>query len=267
MVSIQIVSDLHLEYWVEKKVFNFIKPTAPILALLGDTCCCVDEAEFNTFKRFILEMLPKYEMIILIPGNHEYYTTRTRDINITHTMAYVDAKIKAFFKETSSKLIFLNNNHVKCTIGKTTYVIIGSTLWSWIPPEVRAAIGNMMNDYNCIYVNDEKIRKLTPDDVAAIHRKQAIYIKSQITAAKKAGYKVIVLTHHKPYLSPSYTINSVYPAYESDLSAFFDGVAFWGYGHTHIADDSKHGQTRLYSNPKGYPNQKTLFNKAAKVTV
>lgn len=66
MLEIQIVSDLHVEFWAHKKIFNFIKPSAPILALLGDTCCVGSDDDFELFKRFIAEIIDKYEHIIIM---------------------------------------------------------------------------------------------------------------------------------------------------------------------------------------------------------
>lgn len=272
MINIQIVSDVHAEFWSKKQKFNFIKPSAPILALLGDICCCGADDDFEIFKRFILELVPLYEKIIFVTGNHEYYFNpdkKTVVPTIANTMQGIDEKIKAFFRATSDKLVFLNNSTFSLTIKKDTYLIVGSTLWSWIPEDQRTNIQTSMNDYRYVYVSDNnKVRKITSNEIAELHLKNYKYIKSQINKAKKAGQKVIVLTHHKPYLSATYNPTGLDPAYESDLSALFDApVVLWGYGHTHIADNSAQGKIWLFSNPKGYPKQKTKYNKAANVKV
>ena len=38
---------------IEREKYNFIKPMAPVLALLGDICCCGSDNDFETFKKFI----------------------------------------------------------------------------------------------------------------------------------------------------------------------------------------------------------------------
>ena len=280
MLKLQIVSDLHLEFWDKKQKFNFIKPSAPILALLGDICCCSDDEDFAIFERFIKEILPLYELIIMISGNHEYYTNKKNNITYANTMHSIDDRIKLFFKSTSPKLHYLNNNTLKITANNQDYTIIGSTLWSWIPESERKTITESMNDYQYIqFYDNEKIRKLNANDVATLHLKNYRYIKMQINKAKKLNHKIIVLTHHKPYLSANYNSSSLDVAYESDLSdLFISPVLLWGYGHTHVADNSLQGasnslqvtsnhKTILYSNPKGYPNQKTKFNKSAIITL
>lgn len=272
MLDIQIVSDIHAEFWGKKTKFNFIKPSAPILALLGDICCCASDDDFEIFKRFIMEVLPYYENIIMVSGNHEYYfnpSKKTIQATSANTMEAVDAKIKAFFKETSPKLHYLNNSSMKLTVGKTTYLIVGSTLWSWIPEEQRENIQTTMNDYQYCYVSEgKKVRRINATDIANKHLKNYKYIRSQITKARKAGQKVIILTHHKPYLSPTYNAESLDVAYESDLTSLMKSpVVLWGYGHTHVADNSWIDKTQLYSNPKGYPSQKTKYSKTATVKI
>jgi len=268
-MNIQIVSDVHAEFWAAKEKFNFIKPVAPILALLGDTCCCGSADDFETFKRFITELIPLYEHIIIVSGNHEYYynpSKKAAPLTKANTLQGIDQKISLFCR-TSPKLHYLNNNSLKIQMGKTTYLIVGSTLWTWIAPEHRKNIQSSMNDYNYIYVQDNnKIRRITSDDVANLHLKNYKYIRGQINKAKKLNYRVIVLTHHKPYLSENFDPTSLDSAYESDLSKLFGPpISLWAYGHTHVSDLSVKNKTTLYSNPKGYPAQKTKFNASSVV--
>ena len=272
MINIQVVSDLHLEFWSKKEKFGFVKPTSPILALLGDICCLGSDDDFSTFKRFINEILPLYETIIMISGNHEYYFNPSNEPvkpTYNNTMQGIDEKLKTYFKITSPKLHYLNNSTIRINIGKTTYTIIGSTLWTWIPDDQRKKITSFMNDYKYIKYFDEKtIRQLTSNDVATMHLKNYKYIKTQITKAKNLNHKVIVFTHHKPYVSPTYNSAGLDVAYESDLSSMFEPpVLLWCYGHTHVSDSIMKGKTWLYSNPKGYPKQKTLYNNSAVVQV
>jgi predicted phosphodiesterase len=266
-MNIQIVSDIHAEFWDSKDKFNFIKPSAPVLALLGDICCCGSEDDFNTFKRFINEILPYYEQIIFVSGNHEYYFNPSKKITpaYANTIQGIDDRIRSFFVATSPKLYYLNNSSISIATKKNKYLIIGATLWSWTPEEYRKKIQESMNDYKYVYISElNKIRLINANDIAALHLKSYKYIKTQINKAKKIGQQVIVLTHHKPYLSPTYDASTLDSAYESDLSSLFDApVVLWGYGHTHVADNSMQGATWLYSNPKGYPKQKTKYNKAA----
>ena len=270
-MNIQIVSDIHAEFWENKEKFNFIKPSAPFLALVGDICCCGTDSDFQIFKRFILEVEPLYEHIFFVTGNHEYYFNTGTFTSITHdnTMQGIDKKIKSFFTKTSKKLHFLNNNSITITIKNTSYLIVGSTLWSWIPENDRKFIQTHMNDYSRIYIStsNRKIRNLIANDIASIHLKNYRYIKTQITKAKKNKQKLIVLTHHKPYIG-NVTRNEFSVAYESDLSSIINNpIILWGYGHTHVADATMIKGVLLYSNPKGYPYEKTKYKPHVSVKI
>lgn len=274
-LDIQVVSDLHLEFRADKKPFNLFKPTAPILALLGDICCVGDISDFEIFKRFMLEILPNYEHCIMISGNHEPYynpikksTPPTKD----NTLDACSAKIKAFFRATSKKLHYLDNNTLKLTVGKKKYVIVGSTLWSHIPKEEQTRVQDIMSDYQYVYVKDQKtakIRKLLASDVQQMFSKNYKYIKTQVDKAIAGNYKVIIMTHHCPFIYKTYDPKSFDVAYYSDCSAIANpkAVAMWLYGHTHQALDKVIGKVRYYSNPLGYPRERTGFDKDAKVKI
>ena len=268
-LKIQIVSDLHLEFHATKAKFNFIKPTAPILALVGDICCLATDKDFDIFKRFIAEILPSYEIIILISGNHEMYIN-DKQITANQTIEGINYKIRAFFK-TNKKLHYLQNNTLKITSGKKQYYIIGATLWTNIPISQHERIVKAMSDYSYIYVTDKtsgKIRNITPQDTCSMFRKSYTYIKSQLAKAAAAKATAIVLTHHMPIMKPTYNILTHDPAYMSDCSALFaKPLVFWAFGHIHEKIDMNVRGVRFYSNCKGYPYQKTCFSHDEFVTI
>lgn len=271
-LNIQIVSDLHVEFWAHKKKFNFIKPSAPILALLGDTCCLGSDEDYLLYKRFLDEQIPHFDHILLISGNHEYYynSTNIKLVTKNNTMKACDKKLKEICK-TNAKLHYLNNSTMKLKNNGKPYLIIGSVLWSWIPPEQRKAIQEKMNDYKYIYVKDNKtkhIRNITSDEIVNLHVKNRRYIQKQINKAKKQNMKALVLTHHKPYLSKNYNPESCDVAYESDLTNLIKSpVVTWCYGHTHVKDNRKINGVNLISNPKGYPRQQTKYNNSFTISI
>jgi predicted phosphodiesterase len=272
VLKIQIVSDTHVEFWSRKKTFNFIKPSAPIIALLGDVGCVGSDDDFEIYKRFVSELIPQFEHIIIVPGNHEYYYNppgNKKKATKDNTYNACNKKLKEYAK-TSPKLHFLNNSTMKITVKNQKYSIIGSALWTWIPSEYRNDIQSHMNDYKYIYVKDPKtrsIRNITSTEVALMHLKNVRYIKSQITNAKKTGSKAIVLTHHKPYSSKKPDDKYTH-AYETDLSYIFNKpMIIWCYGHTHIKDNTTIKGIKFVSNPKGYPYQQTLFDNSFTISI
>lgn len=270
-MQIQIVSDIHTEFWHKKEKFQFFKPSAPILALLGDIGCCGSEYEFNVFKRFIFEIEPLYEKILYVAGNHDYYSyTDKKKITINDTIQGIHKKIKEFFSHIpSGKVKFMNNSSLLMSVKNKTYLVVGTTLWTWIPENKRKTISENMSDYKHIYIrtNSNKIRNITPLDVCNMHLNNYKYIKSQIIRAKRLKCPIIILTHHKPYKGniPQTNLSS---AYENDLSSIIKSpIVLWGYGHTHISDATNINKVLVYSNPKGYPFEHTKFKSNVSVKI
>jgi predicted phosphodiesterase len=268
MVNIQIVSDLHLEF----RGYNFKKliiPSAPIICLLGDICVCGTSDDWEIYKSFIKYISTQFKYIIHIPGNHEYYTN-ARYVNTIHD---IDLKIRKFAK-TISNLYFLNNNTLRISIGKKSYVFIGTALWTGVAPDNRKYVESMMNDYSSIYFPNEKpktaVEKLSwvpfhrynVNDMSKLHVKAVKYINKELKKTK-SNETVVVLTHHKPYRSKPIT-DILSQAYETDLFPKIikpqENLKIMAYGHTHIRDNKVMNGVRIISNPKGYINQQTKFN-------
>ena len=262
MVHIQIVSDLHLEFR-EINFTNLIIPSAPILCLLGDICACGTIKDFNIFKKFIEYISKKFMYVIHVPGNHEYYTMGNNNIKISDTIPGIDKKIKVFFKQFKN-VFFLNNNNITVKLNNKKYVFIGSTLWSNINKSDRKEVQGLMNDYSYIYMPDKNtpngVRKYNIDDMSIIHKSSVRYIKKNIDNIK-SGETCILLTHHKPVRDKPLS-DKLSQAYETDLSGIIikKPVKLAAHGHTHVKYDKVVNGVRVVSNPKGYINQKTLYN-------
>lgn len=270
-MRIQIVSDIHLEFHPLKKIYSFIKPTAPILCILGDLCCCED-LETKKILNFFNEVSPLFKLIIWIPGNHEYYQDKGGDRKCT--TAAIDRRCRRICSGFSN-INFLKNQCLEYESKKVLYRFICSTLWSHIPSSLGKSVQSYMSDYDKIYVwskKDKSPRKITYRDVNLWHRKCVKFIKLEIDKTKRKkklkkykDVKAIVLTHHKPFLTASdYTNDIEKVAYESDQTDIFNcpHVNFWGYGHTHRAYKNHMCDTLIVSNPKGYPYQRTKFKKS-----
>lgn len=281
MVKIQIVSDLHLEF----RGTNFqkiIKPSAPILFLLGDICACGTERDFKIFQEFIKFIAPQFTYIFHVPGNHEYYTVGNKNITYKDTLPGVDSKIRKFLKNFKN-VFFLNNDTVKLKIGSKTYVFIGATFWTGVKTEDRKEVGSLMNDYVYLYMPNPKpknltatqknewksVRKYNIEDMSKYHVKAVKYFMKEIKKIKSNEIGIL-LTHHKPYRTANIK-DKLSQAYETDILGTVikppNNIRLWGYGHTHVADDRMVAEVRVVSNPKGYPSQRTKFKEDFVVTV
>ena len=274
MVKIQIVSDTHLEFRGEN-FQKIIKPSAPILFLLGDICACGTDSDFEIYKKFITFLSPQFRYIFHIPGNHEYYTVGNKNISVKDTVQGVDAKLRKFTKQFNN-VYFLNNDTVRLEMDGKKYVFIGTILWTMVSPDNKKFIASRMNDYSHIYFNNQKntensekwlpVRKFNINDMCALHDKSVKYVKRMMKTISSDETGVL-LTHHKPVLdNPKDTLHQ---AYESDLAGVIIKSPFKlaAHGHTHVRYDKIINEVRVVSNPKGYISQRTKFDDTFTVDV
>jgi len=285
-MKIQIVSDLHLEYR-SKKIYDILVPSAPILCMVGDICVCGNKEDFDKFINFLDYFHTKFEAIVHVAGNHEYYTGEhaSPEELAENTMTNIDKKLKKLGRQYNN-YFYLNNSTWEYTNAKAnkSYVFVGTTLWSYIPPQIEIqdektkkmkkinlhdAVEQMMNDYNYIYVSvrDQRIklpyRQFRVLDMQKKHRAAVAFVKRIIAGAKRTEKIYILLTHHKPIFDRATDKSDEYTyAYESDLADVLLVHPFIAaaHGHTHIHYDKKINGVRVVSNPKGYIGQNTDYN-------
>lgn len=286
-MKIQIVSDLHLEFR-DKDISNILVPSAPILCMVGDICVCGSTVDFNKFINFLKYYIFKFQHIIHVSGNHEYYTaTNATAKEIMHnTIPEIDKKLRLLTKEYPN-YHYLNNNiwSYLSPKNKHNYVFVGTTLWTHIPNKmittnekkgtkesIASLIEKQMNDYNYIYVpikdrfDKWHYRNYTVSDMQKKHTVAFRFIKKVIADVKKnksANTTYILLTHHKPLFDRKTDKQDEHTyAYESDLAKeiLVEPFILAAHGHTHVHYDRRVNGVRVVSNPKGYIDEKTNFN-------
>lgn len=140
-LKIQIVSDLHLDKYGDDIPDDIIIPNAPVLALLGD----VGSAGSLYYQQFLYKQTERFQHVIFLAGNHEYYNQRIKIIKRQNDRASVksvnndelpplmttDEQQKWMRDVANSKpnLHFLERDGLEIN----GVVILGTTLWSWIP--------------------------------------------------------------------------------------------------------------------------------------
>lgn len=255
MLQLQIVSDLHLEFREVNQITKLIQPVAKILILAGDICPLTNVEDIGKMKILIEWASLHYEKVIHVLGNHEFYSTEEhRTIN---QVFYAARNLMKLYP----KYMFLNNSSIRIQ----NYVIYGTTLWTNIPESLHKQIILEVNDYRYIYTAPNK--RLTPDLVSRVHKRSVDMLVAAMLEADKAKLKMIVISHHKPYISTP-MIEARNFAYQADLAYLMGGVIkLWCYGHTHKKDNTRIGTTMVYSNPKGYPYEKMAFNRNEVIAV
>ncbi len=245
-MKIRLASDLHTEFFDEDQ--NEMDALADIaippmdddkvtvLLLAGDigSMKCPEN-----IKMFMNAVAPRFERLIYIAGNHEFYFG-----NLQTTPGYIKEIVSAHENVSFTTMgIF--------PIGDRN--ILAATLWTDFEggdPISMNEARYRMNDYRLIR-NGNYVAQ--PENMLKMHQ---AYVES-LRVMREGD---IVVTHHMPSFQcvpEEYKHERVNGAYASDLEALIleKKPALWCCGHTHTAFDKMIGNTRVVINPRGYGNQ------------
>lgn len=234
-MKLALMSDLHFEHHYDNG-FAFINeivgklPTCDVVAIAGDLGQLTEG--FNETKDFLTKLSDKAEHIIYVPGNHEGYcdsfsncVERLKELNslVPSNVTIVDSPYQYVLYDNC--------------------LILAGTLWF---PNLHALpeIKSRLNDFNYIKNVEDYIY-----DYNSSFKRAFLESKSD---------NLVCITHHSP------TYESVHPKYIGrTLNQFYcnemdDDILkvkpkAWIHGHHHDAVDFKLGETRIVSNPAGYP--------------
>jgi predicted phosphodiesterase len=155
--------------------------------------------------------------------------------------------------------------------------VLGTTLWSYVPPDKVNHIANVLNDYHLIRVQDPitgESKKLSVEQTVGWFQDEVKWLREQISLAKQNDERVVIFTHHAPLIKgtshPRFDGSSANCAFSSDLDDMMgDPVDLWCFGHTHYSSDQTVKGTRVVSNQVGYiaMNEKAGFNPGMVVSV
>jgi hypothetical protein len=156
---------------------------------------------------------------------------------------------------------FLCHDSPAVYLPKENVAVLGTTLWSHVPTDMKAYAQRTMNDYNFIPVREEDstFTPLDPDTTNILHAKERTALATQIDywGAKRA--QVCVITHHMPsvtFISPRFQdhpLNVCFTSSCEDLMGLH--VRAWIYGHTRNCATSVVGNTVCAVNARGYPHE------------
>jgi predicted phosphodiesterase len=227
-MNIQLISDLHYEFWNDQiKIEDFIAP-ADVLVVAGDlavgprNCASL----LNTLSKH-------YPHVVYVAGNHEYYGYHLSEFKIG----------------LPSNVHFLNPGKVK--IDNVTF--IGATLWTDFRHDVKIKqlAARAIADFT-------RISNFSPERAASISKLEREYIKFQYEETQ--GKKVII-THFLPAIqcvSPYWALRGgeLNKYFANDMDEWVETLedTTWLFGHTHDRINTRIGSTNLISNPYGYHN-------------
>lgn len=238
-MKIQIISDLHLEFYSTKRaleLINSIPVEADYLFIAGDLLCLREKEKSQEVFSLISS---KWKTIYYVPGNHEFWGL------IEPPLDYLSNFISQW-----KNIVYLNGTQVYKLEGRE---ILGHTLWFPDDP---------LNFFYSKYMNDFWEIKDFTSWVYSENQKVIDFFDKNLNSNS------IVLTHHLPsyYLVDeeykNSNLNRFFVTELSEMIRVFE-PKLWIYGHTHPTKTPK--ETVLYktcfiNNAYGYPNSiKTLY--------
>lgn len=241
-MKLQILSDVHFEMHRDhgRSFLESIQPNADVLVLAGDIIQTQMEYELAYVIAYVHS---RWKHVIYVAGNHEAYRN---DLQLS-------TKILKYACEKHGNVHLLNNNHK--TIDGVKF--FGGTGWFPDPAgdPIAVASKSLMNDF-------VMIRDLEPA-IYKLHR--------QFEQESLRGSPDVVVSHHLPdprCVAPQYAGSPVNRFFVSDFDVEAVGAKSWIHGHTHTPTDFTIGDTRIISNPLGYPREPNdRFNESLVVEV
>ena len=240
-IKLQIVSDLHLEFYKDPE-FTGIEPApdADVLVLAGDI-----GIRTRALAKFANWPVP----VIYLYGNHEMYSGY--DLSKT---------IKEFRNQCAGTQIhFLERNalvlpafpHVRFlgTCLWTDYAIFGASQSVFAMHECQEAL----TDHSRIRTSG---RRFNPGDARFRSGRSKNWLIDQL--AEPFDGKTVVVTHHGcqwESIAPKWRSGPslVSAGYASDMTEQLEQADLWIDGHTHDSRFYQVGKCRVVVNPRGYP--------------
>lgn len=215
--KLQVISDIHIENNKESITNLIIPDKDAILIITGD----VGRVEnYEEYSKCIGEFCKLFQRVLLIPGNHEYYTG-------DKTLSY---------NKVNAILFSLERLYQNLSVLINTYIIIsnvlifGSTFWSYSPHQ----------HWKNIPIYDDSEAVITSGLYNRLHMSAQEGLESAIVYARRMKYDVVVATHHAPtfydtlalkYRNHNDSKNYMYCSH-SDHFLENDIIKYWIYGHT-----------------------------------
>lgn len=251
-ISIQIISDLHLEFY---KTYPKFKPLTKYLFLAGDIGTIQSENDFKV-KNFLSYCSANWEKIFYVSGNHEYYQ-KQKQIDNMFSFEELENKYKKICNEFPN-VYLLDNESQEIIPGLNIY---GTTLWTGnygFPDN----LSDHLNDYNLIAIEKSNLKQLVNEDYINSKSKTQLNLLEKYLETNKT--KTIIMTHFPPFRQGS--SNPKYLSQPEHLANYFSwnniysnlncsNIIGWISGHTHWSYDVTYDNIRFISNQTGYSDE------------
>ncbi|CAN8096291.1 unnamed protein product [Discula destructiva] len=249
MVTLQIMSDLHLESPKSYHLFE-IEPKAPYLALLGDIGNI--EKHRSDCLAFLKKLVKQFDTVLFVPGNHEAYHS-----SWTATLAILKTYEEVIQKDSSLSGEFILLDRTTYLVPDTTFAVVGCSLFSAVPSTSAMDVEMGLNDF--FQTADWNITRHND-----AHERDLAWLNTEVD--KLGVDKIVIVSHWSPSrdaraMQLQHAGSRITAGFSTDLSHepcyINPKVKIWAFGHTHyncdfmVERESGHA-LRLLANQRGY---------------
>lgn len=249
MTRLWVLSDLHLEHLDVLPSYGYDDiPDADICVVAGD----VYNRGLVPSLSYLAEQIAPWMPVVFVPGNHEFYRA-----------SFMESMYEA--RKMRLPGVHMLDDSAVVLLGVR---FVGGTLWTDMElgggREFNChAAESMMNDYRAIKYSKQPYKRLFARDLVAIHHETRRAIDGYLRVPHNGP--TVVITHHAPHpnsVPDRFSGSALNAAYASDLTDLIERGRpnLWVHGHMHDASDYMVGQTRVVSNPRGYPDENLDFD-------
>jgi len=188
--------------------------------------------------------------VIYVAGNHEFYGFEMLSHDVS--MRNLSQKLGVHYLNNDS--LVLDGVRFLGTTLWTDYELTGADEYL-----VMYQIRRALSDHRLIRYAE---RLFSPNHAQALHYEAVDWLERSFQE-RDSNEATVVISHHGPSelcVHPNWRGSMVSNAYCSHLDNLVMQADCWMYGHTHSAVDTIVGETRLVTNPAGYPGEETGFD-------
>jgi len=258
-VEINYASDIHLEFVGAQRSKSIVHDLFPapfgndhVLILAGDIGQ-LEDREGIPLRTFLKACTVRFDSVVYILGNHEYYSKASRRTPKEILFACYKRLEHEFpnLRVLDNQMTQLHQNF--------DLKVFGATLWS-------RPTTTIMNDRNMIWLGEGK--HPTPADYTKWNT-EALDELTRCISTLREDEKLVVVTHFPPiqegtsankYRDQPQEIKSYFANHlGSFIRQYTKQIPLWICGHTHLSFDFivPNTSTRIVSNAVGYPLEET----------
>lgn len=236
-MKIQLLSDLHNEFYLTQPIPPIAPTAAQVVVLAGDIDLGLEGIEWAARQSQALG-----KPVVYVAGNHEFYRY---DLQLIDRMRERAAEAGVYFLE-NSQCVLEGVRFLGCTLW-TDYLAAGDRTGA------MEAAREFLNDHRYIQNGG---KPFTPEAALDLHNRSRAWLAQKL--AEPFAGKTVVVTHHGPHMlcqHPRHSITALSAAFWSDLGDLVEETDVWCFGHSHGNTQAVWGKCRLLCNQRGYATE------------